>query len=383
MNEFKTLVAAHDAFRTQRTPCVLATVVHVEGSSYRKAGARMLIGADGRMEGAISGGCLEGDARRKALLALHQNANKLVTYDTSDASDAFIGVQLGCNGVIQVLFEPLDTPTGDRAQKVLRHIGHLDDACVVVTLYAAEKNAKHPGTFWIYTPENDSRNHPEVPGEMVALAHRAFQQAQHQSDTIELEGVAYQALAAYCPPPIQLVLVGAGNDARVVANLAAILGWRVVVADGRPTHAHPSRFLPDCQLIIAKPEQALDPVNLNARTAVVLMTHNFPYDLSVLRYLLTHPMPPYVGLLGPQKRFLSMLEALDREGIRPTPQQRNQLYAPVGLDLGGEEAESIGLSIIAEIQQVFRRGRLGHLRDKNGPIHETKEPGESLIQHGG
>jgi hypothetical protein len=201
MNEFKTLVAAHDAFRTQRTPCVLATVVHVEGSSYRKAGARMLIGADGRMEGAISGGCLEGDARRKALLALHQNANKLVTYDTSDASDAFIGVQLGCNGVIQVLFEPLDTPTGDRAQKVLRHIGHLDDACVVVTLYAAEKNAKHPGTFWIYTPENDSRNHPEVPGEMVALAHRAFQQAQHQSDTINWKGLPIRPWPPTAPHP--------------------------------------------------------------------------------------------------------------------------------------------------------------------------------------
>src|SRR5690606_17455674 len=90
------------------TASVLATVVHVEGSSYRKAGARMLVDEFGNITGAISGGCLEGDALRKALLALHRQRNLLVTYDTSDEEDAIIGAQLGCNGIIQILFEPLD-----------------------------------------------------------------------------------------------------------------------------------------------------------------------------------------------------------------------------------------------------------------------------------
>ena len=108
MRELDVIISKYEFLREKSVECVLATVVHVQGSSYRKAGARMLVDEYGNITGAISGGCLEGDALRKALHALHRQINKLVTYDTNDEDDAIIGAQLGCNGVIQVLFEPID-----------------------------------------------------------------------------------------------------------------------------------------------------------------------------------------------------------------------------------------------------------------------------------
>ena len=108
MREIIQLINAFEKAKQMQLQCALVTVVHVDGSSYRRAGARMLVTEDGQMTGAISGGCLEGDALRKAMLALSQRKKKLVTYNTSDEEDAAIGMQLGCEGIIQVLFEPIN-----------------------------------------------------------------------------------------------------------------------------------------------------------------------------------------------------------------------------------------------------------------------------------
>src|SRR5580693_9715302 len=108
MKEVRDIVRAYDQARREGKQCALATVVHVEGSSYRRPGARMLVTEDGQLTGAISGGCLEGDALRKALFAINQQQNKLVTYDTTNEDDVQLGVQLGCNGIVHILFEPVD-----------------------------------------------------------------------------------------------------------------------------------------------------------------------------------------------------------------------------------------------------------------------------------
>src|SRR5688500_8385204 len=106
--EIENIITAFEEAKKQRRQTALATVVHVEGSSYRRPGARMLVEDNGRLTGAISGGCLEGDALRKALLAITQKQNKLVTYNTLDDDDVQFGVQLGCNGIVHILFEPID-----------------------------------------------------------------------------------------------------------------------------------------------------------------------------------------------------------------------------------------------------------------------------------
>src|ERR1700712_133184 len=107
MKELKEIIGAYDQAAGEGKQTALATVVHIEGSSYRRPGARMLVTEDGELTGAISGGCLEGDALRKAMLAISEQKNKLVTYDTTDEEDAKLGIQLGCNGIVYILFEPI------------------------------------------------------------------------------------------------------------------------------------------------------------------------------------------------------------------------------------------------------------------------------------
>lgn len=146
MRELDAIIAQYDILKEQDVECILATVVHVNGSSYRRAGARMLVDEFGNITGAISGGCLEGDALKKALHALHQQKNKLVTYDTSDEDDAIIGAQLGCNGIIQVLFEPLDYEDEVNPCELLKIAVNLKNPLAIVVQFNLNKSKEQPGT---------------------------------------------------------------------------------------------------------------------------------------------------------------------------------------------------------------------------------------------
>jgi xanthine dehydrogenase accessory factor len=135
MKELREIINAYDAAVHAGKKAALAAVVHLDGSSYRRPGARMLVSDEGELTGAISGGCLEGDALRKALLVLSQQQSKLVTYDTSDEDDATIGIQLGCAGVIQVLFEPIQANNPNNPIQLLRKAVAVRQKSVLVTLF--------------------------------------------------------------------------------------------------------------------------------------------------------------------------------------------------------------------------------------------------------
>lgn len=373
MRELEAIVSAYDEMKAKERPCVLATVVHVEGSSYRRAGARMLVSEHGLMTGSISGGCLEGDALRKALFALHTRQNKLVTYDTSDDADAVVGAQLGCNGVIQVLFEPVYCGQPDNPTEILRKAAGRRDTVAVVTLFNLQKNKHQPGTKMLFDAEMNmtgDAGSPDILSALQADVRQALAENISLSGEYRVSGEMQHAFIGICPPVPELVLVGAGNDAQVLAQMAELLGWRVTVADGRYTHANSHRFNGSCEVIVGKPERILDRVTrIDARTVFVLMTHNYRYDLSVLKLLLLRPEIPYIGILGPRKRYRKMLDELRGEGIHVAPEQAARIYAPMGLDLGGENASEIALSVLSEILAVLNRSHGGHLRERSGPIH--------------
>lgn len=372
MSEIESILEVYDGLKSQGQACVLATVVHVEGSSYRRAGARMLVAENGQMSGAISGGCLEGDALKKALLALHQGQNKLVTYDTNDEEDAVIGAQLGCNGVIQVLFEPL-FPDAENPIDLLKKMAGNSAPAALVTLFNLQKDQQQPGSS-LYIDANlvvsGRIENQDLLEAIKADAKQVFEQKRSFFGAYRLEQTTINAFIEYHNPPIKLVLVGAGNDAQVLARMAELLGWQVSIADGRPTHANAQRFGAACQIIVAKPEKVLERLQLDARSAVVLMTHNFPYDLAIFKALLDFPQIPYIGILGPKKRYQRMLDALQDEGIALTSAQAARVHAPVGLDLGAENASEIALSVLAEILAVFNGAGAGQLRSRSGPIHD-------------
>ena len=155
MRELDVIISKYKELKLQDVRCILATVVHVEGSSYRRAGARMLVDEYGNITGAISGGCLEGDALRKALFALDRQENKLVTYDTSDEDDAVIGAQLGCNGIIQVLFEPINYTDGNNPCELLRTITEQEVPMAVSVVFNLDKSQQQLGTSLV-TDENQA-----------------------------------------------------------------------------------------------------------------------------------------------------------------------------------------------------------------------------------
>lgn len=370
MREHEAILRAWDAARAEGTRCVLATVVHVEGSAFRQAGVRMLVDEFGNMTGAISGGCLEGDALLKALHALERNQNKLVTYDTSDEDDAVIGAQLGCNGVIQVLFEPLDPDAPENPAEWLRKATQETVAGALVCVFDLEKKRPQPGTCF-FTPVQAPFAHPLPPvlDPLTAEITRAL--AERTSQVVSWptgETTLHAFIQVHLPPPV-LVIAGAGHDAQVLAQMADLLGWDIRVVDGRPTHARAERFVPSCQVRVGKADAVTELIPAQRQTAVVLLTHNYHYDLAVLELLLDREDIPYIGILGPKKKFQRMLDDLAAKGRAPSESQSARLFAPAGLHLGAETPAEIALAILAEIQAVFSGTDARFLRERNAPIH--------------
>jgi xanthine/CO dehydrogenase XdhC/CoxF family maturation factor len=152
--------------------------------------------------------------------------------------------------------------------------------------------------------------------------------------------------------------------------MAGLLGWKIIITDGRPSHANTTRFENSCQVIVSEPEAVLKNVQINERTVFVLMTHNYQYDLAVLKLLLPIQEVPYIGILGPKSKYQRMLDELAENGIHPTELELSRIYAPVGLDLGSETSVEIALSILAEIQAVITSSPATSLRLSAGPIHK-------------
>lgn len=375
MKELKSIISAYEKAKAAKMGCVLATVVHVEGSSYRRAGARMLVDENGMMTGAISGGCLEGDALRKALHALDRDQNKLITYDTSDEDDAVVGAQLGCNGIIQVLFEPIHFEDANNPVELLKKAVESEDSAVLVSLFNLRKSKTQFGTKFFFNRDHEIDALDGSQDLIQQIKADAREALSHQSSLF----MAYSAkdenqnafISLYTPPP-SLVLVGAGNDAQVLAEMAEMLGWDVTVADGRPTHANRDRFSSSCQVVVTQPELILENLTIDEQTVFVLMTHNYNYDLEVLKLLLDKAEIPYIGILGPNKRYRRLLDDLKDEGITLTDAQASKIYAPVGLDLQAETPSEIALSVLSEIQAVLTGAEATHLRERQGSIHDHK-----------
>ncbi len=372
MKEIREIIKAYDAAVHAGKRSALAAVVHLHGSSYRRPGARMLVSDEGELTGAISGGCLEGDALRKALLVVSQQQSKLVTYDTSDEDDATIGIQLGCAGIIQVLFEPINANDPDNPIQLLRKAVAVRQKSVLVTLFSLEnKRNEHPGTCLLMEANGNVSGkipYPEIENILLEDVQSAMRKGNSSFKQYVGNECNITAFIEFLKPPVSLVVVGAGNDAIPMMQLADTVGWDVRVVDGRNTHAKPERFASACQVLVSKPEKVLEQIPIDDQTVFVMMTHNYNYDLAMLRALLQRNVA-YIGMLGPRKKLDRMIDELRAEGMEITRDMLANVFGPVGLEIGAETAEEIALSIIAEIQAVLNRKPGGMLRYKNEVIH--------------
>lgn len=323
--ELQSILAALQQHPT--SPAVLATLVTVEGSSYRRPGARLLLLADGTRVGSISGGCLEDDVVARARQVMESGQSESIVYDTTSENDLVWGTGLGCHGVVRIFIERLaDAPEWATVLRDNFRTGRdtllaIDDASGGGTRLAPEGSSAGAGVF--------------------------------------LEKVA---------PPTRLAIFGAGDDVQPLVRFAKELGWHVTVADARPAYVTAARFPGADDLAIFRdgdlgPATALDP-----RTLAVVMTHRYKDDVPLLRALLPQRLA-YLGLLGPKKRAERILEALASDGLAVTAEMRERFHAPVGLDLGATTPESVALAILAGMQTIVAGRTPIHLRDRTRPIH--------------
>ena len=375
MKEFQTILNAYTQSVSEGKRVALATLVHVDGSSYRRPGARMLVSEEGELTGAISGGCLEGDALQKAMLVMAQQQSRIVTYDTTDEDDDTLGVGLGCNGIIQVLMEPIRPEDTDNQLEFLKKVVAKRQKAVLVTLFSMDnRKGPQPGTCLMMDENGEFHGKADSTLDTVikADAREAFRNEKSLfKQYISPEG-SHTAFIEFIHPAVSLVVVGAGNDAKPLVDMADLLGWEVRVVDGRSSHAKPDRFVSACQVLVSKPEAVLEQIPIDRQTVFLLMTHNYNYDKAMLKALVGKDIR-YIGSLGPKKKLDRMLGELAEEGTVLTDAQRAIIHGPVGLDIGAETSEEIALSILAEIQSVLS-GKDGQpLRHIDGEIHSRED----------
>jgi xanthine/CO dehydrogenase XdhC/CoxF family maturation factor len=372
MKDLREIIKAYEAAVHTGKKSALAAVVHLDGSSYRRPGARMMVTDEGELTGAISGGCLEGDALRKAMLVLSQQQSKLVTYDTNDEDDATVGIQLGCAGIIQVLFEPVNPNNPNNPIQLLRKVVALRQKSVLVTLFSLEDKRNEQTGTCLLMEENGNISgtipFPELHDAIMEDVHEAMRQQSSSFKNYLGKNLSVTGFIEFLKPAVSLVVVGAGNDAIPMMQIADTIGWEVRVVDGRSTHAKPERFVSACQVLVSKPEKVLEQIPIDEQTVFVMMTHNYNYDLAMLKALVQRKVT-YIGILGPRKKLDRMLDELRNEGMQLSKEQLNTIYGPVGLEIGAETAEEIALSIIAEIRAVLSGKPGGSLRNKQDVIH--------------
>lgn len=351
--EIANILAAIAEAGSQATELALATVVDVEGSSYRRSGARMLIRHNGTWVGAISGGCLEGNVLRRAREVMRTGEAQLITYDTrTDEAARIVGASLGCNGLVRVWIEPWQGYAAETALRDLQQAFQADGPRWYARLIASTAPAGVPEGTLLQLDGVDA--HP-------GLADLPWAEGLH---TLTRGDATEQWAVERVQPALRLLIFGAGDDARPLVSLASQMGWRVTITDACAAKCLPLRF-PEAERLLHLPAaEAVQVLQPDAHSAAVLISHNYDYDKAVLAVLRAYPLP-YIGVLGPRKRF----ERLDAEldgGLAELP----AMHAPIGLDIGAHTPFEIALAIVAEVQAVQAGRSAGSLRARAVPIHD-------------
>ena len=383
MKEIEDIVQSFHAAQQTQIKTALATVVMVQGSSYRRPGARMLVTEDGQITGTISGGCLETDAIRKALLAISQQQNKLVAYNSMDDEDFTEGVQLGCNGIVYILFEPIDAAQQNNPITLLQKaIQHQKD-CVLVTLFnQANLSAKQQGTTLLFTTQEmiGSLENSQLQTVINEGVNTVLQRRRSSINVYPVaDSESVNAFIELLKPQVELFICGAGNDALPLELMAHIIGWHTTIADGRKTYANSKRFAKAGKIIVGKPAEVVPQISIHEQSIFVLMSHNYQYDIEMLRLLIKSSCS-YIGILGPKKKTEKMLEELVNDGMELTAAEREKIHGPAGLDIGAETPQEIALSITSEIKAVLSKKAGNSLRNKNGFIHDHSPKDEQSTE---
>ncbi|WP_031435001.1 XdhC family protein [Methylomarinum vadi] len=369
------LIDAYRRLQQRPETLVLASIIETSGSTYQKAGARMLISRKGEMTGLLGGGCFERDLVEQAQSVFDSGVAKTVFYDMRAPEDMIWGLGLGCNGAVRVLLQLLQAERDFSPLNVFADVAEADESGVLVTCYesshpkyTAEENLFLPASALTTPTSSDFGTEP-----LMATAKQVFLQQQPRAAEHSIEGRPVKAFYDFIGPPCRLLVLGAGADALPLVQTAASLGWRVTVADYRPGHIDSARFPQAEKLLLLAPEELNEKLALNRFDALVLMTHNFDYDRRYLQRLANNNIP-FIGLLGPAQRRDMLLQSLGNTAERI----RESVFGPIGLDIGAQTPEEIALSIMAGIHAVLNGRGGGHLDSRS--MTAINEQADDLIR---
>jgi xanthine dehydrogenase accessory factor len=379
MKEQKAIIDAFQKTDLIQRKVALATVVRVRGSSYRSPGARMLITDDGKWVGSISGGCLEGDALRKARQVMNDQKPLTVTYDTSEDSNQNLGIGLGCNGVIDVLIEPVDPKDNKNPIQLFEALVSAKEPVALATVFSS---GKYTGDKMLVNADQEVLL-PFSCGDLSIVVSKdlngVFETKRSEAKNYQFEGELLEVFVELIQPAISLMIFGGGFDARPVSQLAKSLGWEVTVTDECVAHIAPLFFPTADKLSLCQREYVDRDFEITPFTACVLMSHNYEYDRDVLKKLLASPSP-YIGILGPRKRFDKMVKEFEAEGLLLPGDDLHRIHSPIGLDIGAEAPDEIALSIVSEIQGKFASRSGGFLKYRDAPIHQRDSRSDQVFK---
>lgn len=333
-HEIKRIFKDYIAYKKMGLKTVLASVVHLDGSSYRRPGVRMLITENGKMTGAVSGGCVEKEVLFQADSVFQTGRSKMMTYDGR--------FRLGCEGILYILIEPFSP--SEALLETFNTLIKNRNSFTMVSNYQKEYG-EHPnmGTYFKY----NGTEIPLQPDFDFSISTLKFEQ------TLE--------------PCYKLFIVGAEHDTVILSQLAIKMGWEVIVSTV-PAEGKSISDFPGIDALYDVEPDVLPITQIDHQTAIVLMTHSYVKDLKYL-FALKEVTPMYFGLLGPSKRreklfneFMELYPDVDYEFFE-------RIHGPAGLNLGAESPEEIAISILAEILAHIRKQEPIMLRNKKKRIH--------------
>ncbi len=350
---------------------VLATIIETTGSSYQKAGARMIVSSNKSYSGILAGGCFEGDLIEQAGEVFKTGKSKTLFYDMRSPDDVIWGLGLGCNGAVRIFLQSLDKNAGYTPISELADAAAAGEALMLCSVIDSEHDGLPAGTTVTWNPAIRFQHENRALVELINLFADRITQQRIIYDTASVEG---SSVTFYCErilPAKHLLLLGAGPDAIPLVNMATQLRWDITVADHRPAYLVRSRFPEHVQLVKVRPESISSDLPLHRYDAMVLMTHSIDYDIRYVKEL-AHSTIPYIGLLGPAHRRDQIYNAIGDLAASV----RNRSHGPVGLDIGSKTPDEIALSILAEIQAVCAGRTGGMLDDRPVQVHANVERGQ-------
>ncbi|MCW5314604.1 XdhC/CoxI family protein [Nostoc sp. KVJ3] len=382
MNELQAILKGFESSQKSGEITFLATVVKTQGSTYRRPGAKMLMTNTGQIIGTISAGCLENDVFEYTQQRMSDGKPIVVTYNQTASEDILWGFGLGCNGIMQVLIERLETESTPNAIAFTQECFHKKHLGVIATVFAFEGavDVKLGSRLLLYPNGKIVTNIKETDliNSLNADTQAALANQKSRVNNYQLPLGSAEVFIEVIQPPTHIVIFGAGYDAIPVAQFAQALGWDVTVVDCRANEATRARFPLPCDVILSRREIVHKQVFIDAQTMAVVMTHNYLDDLEIFKMVLPSPAR-YIGVLGPKHRTERLLQDLSTEGIVFSKQQLSRLYSPVGIDIGADTPEEIAIAIIAEIQAVLRNRNSNFLKNRNQPIHQNYQSNFNLL----